>query len=183
MAGMVYEWKKGYHNRGVDPNVAGKEITRLHRLHGGDVTPETVVAAASDEESPIHELFTWDDDQAARKHREAEARSLLGAIKITVLGDHDEPIKTRAFVKVRKQDSEGRGHNVYTTVTAAFKDPDLRDQIIAQALRELEYFTNKYKGYSALAGVITHVERAVRAGKKKTAKKKKSKRRSRAPSR
>ena len=51
-------------------------LIALAELHQGRITPEMVVDAARDPNSPLHSAFTWDDAQAAHEHRLAQARVL-----------------------------------------------------------------------------------------------------------
>lgn len=50
----------------------------------GRLTPEDVVKAAEDEDSPLHGCFTWDNDAAAHQFRLVEARRLIRTVKVTV---------------------------------------------------------------------------------------------------
>lgn len=54
----------------------------LADANNGRLTPAIVVAAATDPESPLHNRFTWDDTEAAIKHRENEARALIRTVRV-----------------------------------------------------------------------------------------------------
>ena len=60
----------------LEPRVmdAGKEmirqeLIRLAEEHNGYLSPDTVVEAAADPGSVLHDRFTWDDTEAARRFR------------------------------------------------------------------------------------------------------------------
>lgn len=55
----------------------------------GRLTPQKVVDAARDPDSPLHAEFIWDDAVAAEKHRLDKARRLL-RIKMTYRHRHHE---------------------------------------------------------------------------------------------
>jgi hypothetical protein len=43
----------------------------------GSITPEAVVAAARPKNSPLHQLFDWDNEVAGDKWRNHQARILI----------------------------------------------------------------------------------------------------------
>jgi len=59
-------------------------LLALAELHQGRITPEMVVEAARDPNSPLHTAFTWDDAQAAHEHRLAQARVLLRRVRVEI---------------------------------------------------------------------------------------------------
>jgi hypothetical protein len=59
-------------------------LLALAELHQGRITPEMVVEAARDPNSPLHSAFTWDDAQAAHEHRLAQARVLLRRVRVEI---------------------------------------------------------------------------------------------------
>jgi hypothetical protein len=48
----------------------------------GRLTPEIVLEAARDPESPLHDQFEWNVEEAARKHNLARARALLRSVRV-----------------------------------------------------------------------------------------------------
>lgn len=67
-----------------DKKAAIAEINRLSKESGGRITPEALVAAASDAESPLHAYFEWDDTEAAKRYRVIQARTMLRACNVIV---------------------------------------------------------------------------------------------------
>ena len=77
-----YVYKKtAFVRRGVKAQTAGEELQRIQKEHG-EVTPPLVVDEARPDESPIHEVFEWDDWEAAEQYREHQARNLIRSIEI-----------------------------------------------------------------------------------------------------
>lgn len=64
----------------------------------GVLTPEDVVTAAEPEDSPLHELFTWNNEVAGHKHRLDEARALIRTIKIKIVTTTRE-IRLPAYIR------------------------------------------------------------------------------------
>jgi len=60
-------------------------LQRLADRNQGRLEPDTVVKAASNPRSPIHDRFTWDDTEAAQKLRIIEARALIRSVKLVVV--------------------------------------------------------------------------------------------------
>ena len=61
-----------------------KKLTRDQRVRlieleqpDGSITPEVVVADASNPDSPLHGHFEWNDSKAAHQHRLQQARAIL----------------------------------------------------------------------------------------------------------
>lgn len=50
----------------------------------GALTAADVVADARRPDSPLHELFEWDDSVAAERYRESQARSLIRSYQLSV---------------------------------------------------------------------------------------------------
>jgi hypothetical protein len=48
------------------------------------LTPDDVIKAAQDKESPLHAQFEWDNTAAAHAYRQAQARELIRSFRVTV---------------------------------------------------------------------------------------------------
>lgn len=61
-------------------------LIALENEHG-QITPELVVEAAADPQSPLHKAFTWNDEDAAYAYRLEQARALIRSVEyeITIL--------------------------------------------------------------------------------------------------
>ena len=66
------------------------------------LTPALVVAAAVDPEHELHERFEWDDTEAARRFRLAQAGQIIRTVSVRVdRGEDVKPIQVRAFIAAR----------------------------------------------------------------------------------
>nr|WP_321985325.1 hypothetical protein [uncultured Lichenicoccus sp.] len=146
MHGMTYQWRQGA-RFSVDPQYAGEEIETLRKRANGQLTPAQVVDAARNEASVLHPAFEWDDSIAAERHREDQARYLVGAlvVKVAPKGVQRE---VRAFVSVQQAETTG-----YTSLGAAMSDAELRRQVLARAWQELQAWRARYAAYSELAEI------------------------------
>ncbi|MFZ4498520.1 MAG: hypothetical protein ACOYMX_02310 [Burkholderiales bacterium] len=64
----------------------------------GVITPEVVVEAAKNPDSPLHEHFDWDDQSAAHQHRIDTARKLIRGIRVQVTNNRID-FKVPMFVR------------------------------------------------------------------------------------
>lgn len=65
-------------------NTAVVEAIRSLEDTHGRLTPDAVLEAARDPESPLHECFTWNDSVAAHEHRLDQARRLITSVTLQV---------------------------------------------------------------------------------------------------
>lgn len=156
--GMVFQYKPGS-RLSVDAQVAGEELSRIQAKHGNFFAPKHVVEASRSKKAVLHSIFEWDDAVAAEKFRVEQAGYLINHI-VVFSTDHEDIEPTRAFVSV-STDEGAR----FTGVFHAMSDAELRAQVIASALRELDAFTKKYRELNELADlfrVVPKVRRRLR---------------------
>jgi hypothetical protein len=161
-----YRWKPGYRSR-VRADVAGKAIEDVRRRNGGVVTPAVLVEAARAPRHPLHRAFEWDDDAAAEKYREWQARSMLNSIRV-VIEDNGQEQRQVVFVSVKTREV-GRA---YIPTSVVVSDVDYRAQALAEAFAALEGWRRRYRHLTELAEVFEAADRArARVAKKKVARK------------
>lgn len=128
--------------------------SELTSLAGPDriVYPGQVVDAARDPKSILHPLFTWDDTEAAEKYRLVQARTLIGSFRITV---PERNIRVQAFTSLRADKPHGGG---YRFIGDVMRNPGLKEQLIDQALKEVEGVQKKYQNLEELGTIWDAVE-------------------------
>lgn len=144
---MVYKWKTGYHK--VDAETAGKELNRIKKKRG--LTAKAVVDESRDPKARLHKEFEWNDNIAAERFREQQARILIGDLIIKA----DTPTgstQTRGFVKL-SQDSE------YESIQEVLADVEATNQLLDRAKTELRWFRDKYSTLKELAGVFAEIDK------------------------
>lgn len=147
-----YEWREHERNYGIDADVAGNLLTKLTE-RDGELTADSVVKEAKKKSSPLHPWFEWDDTEAAHKFRKNQARKLIQSINVRIIGDTDaEPI--RAFVHLgTTNDKSG-----YATLAHVLSEPELRIQLVAKALAELNAVKGRYSHLTELAEVFAAMD-------------------------
>lgn len=148
----VYQWNIKSLSRGVDPDKALNEIQRAESLLG-KITAETVLQVASDEASPIHPLFEWDDSKAGHLYRLSQARSIINNIDVKVIYDN-EPRVIPVFEMVSGNAGQCYKHIDVMTV-------DERKQVIQQTISMINILKNKIRVYKDLDKVVDHLNSAV----------------------
>jgi hypothetical protein len=144
---MRYKAKRGI---GVPVKVAGAEINRLIKLRGDSITPAQIVKAAKKKSSPIHNCFTWNDTEAAKKCRLLEARYLLRMVTV-VYEENKKTYTTRAFVTTNDRQ--------YRTIESVLSDDELREELLEQAKADLKAFRDKYRQLNELAAIFEAIDK------------------------
>lgn len=149
----VFAFRPGHSIRGVDPQQVGEELERI-RSTSGELTPAHVVEAARSEDSPLHSAFEWDDTQAAQNYRLAQARRVLGSVRVV-----NGPTQTivPAFVSVRKPE---KGRTWIPTVDA-MSDEQLRARVLDDIRQFIESLERRYAHFAEVASVLANVKQAV----------------------
>lgn len=83
--------------------VVESEIKRLYDKHGS-VSPQLLVEAGRDPDSPLHKYFEWNNDRAAEKFRLGQAYSMIQASKFVayLVENGNKTPEVKQGVAVRK---------------------------------------------------------------------------------
>lgn len=149
---LVYKWKiDGVWKQ--DANIVGNELKIL--ADNNDLSPESVLETARDEDSPLHDLFEWDDRIAAEKYRLSQARRIIQ--QIVLVNDHPnaETRELRAFV------TESRSDGHYQLITTVVEDPDTYEVLLKRAKFELQMFRDKYKAILELKELFDEIDKVI----------------------
>lgn len=131
-----------------DPDVIGTHVDRLWHRHGV-LTPEMMLEDARRQRSPLHDQFNWDDEDAAERYRLAQARKVIRSLVVRYEDGSEAPITVRAFVKIAHDHS----HN-YGPIHFAMSNEQIQNEVLHQALFELDAFMQKYRTLNELAVVF-----------------------------
>lgn len=133
-------------------NPVTNELKRIAEAHGGILKPEAVVQAARSKKSPLHKKFCWDDSKAAHEYRIWQARQLIRVVVEKIEGVEG---RHEVFVSLTR-DRKDSGYRVMTEV---LNSAQMRAQMLEDAIRELEFFQNKYRRLRELAGVFASIRK------------------------
>ena len=154
---FTYAWAKGSHSK-LNPQVVGEELERIRSESGGALIAGTVVDQARPDDSPLHDHFEWDDSEAARKHREQQARNMIRGIRVVFADDDGQETPRRLYLNVKLED----GPRAYLTVDQIAGDEHLKIQALRRALAELDSFQQKYRELAPYLQPVFSAMQAVR---------------------
>jgi len=157
----TYAWKR---SMSLNAEVAGTIFERITKERG-KLIPAYLVEEARPDQSPLHNLFEWDDTIAAQLHREEQARSIIRCHVVLLCPDEtkkeDVPIQvnasnsTRSFVNIRQPNGEKN----YVAITVVMEDDAMREQYIRRAYQELNDWAIRYKSITAFAEIIGMIKK------------------------
>jgi hypothetical protein len=140
------------HLKSMKKDITTAELKKLARKHNGLLRPETVVNAARPVSSPLHSRFEWDDSVAGENYRMWQARCLIN-VAVETMAETGESFDV--FVSLKSDRRKGG----YRIVTDVMSDAQMRQQMLKDALEELEIFRDKYQRLKQLSGVFESISR------------------------
>jgi hypothetical protein len=152
---VIFQWKQGS-RYSIDPQATGERLEALTEANNGCITPRVVWQDAQAEDSPMHDAFTWDDEEAARKHRDNEARQLIRSIRTVVQHEDGTERPSYGYFHVELEDVGP----AYVTSARALTDDELHAQVVADALAIGAAWARRYEGIEELAGAFRAIQRA-----------------------
>lgn len=126
------------------------ELQRIQDENGGLLRPVDVVEAARPESSPLHGQFEWDDSEAGEQYRIWQARQLI-RVTVELIESDDDGRFTRAFVSLTTDRNSAGG---YRAMTSVMRNTTRREQLLQDAMNEMERFQKRYAILKELAGVF-----------------------------
>jgi len=126
---MTYSFRdsiRRFDDSAISPEVAGKELERIHSEHG-TLRAQIVVDEARPKEAPLHPAFEWDDSVAAEYYRREQARSLIKTVQIVREDESGETKNEPVYVNVSAKESS------YEPISKVVNSPDLFEIAFGQA--------------------------------------------------
>jgi len=140
-----------------------RELEQVRKMHGGKLRAKDVVEFARNPKTRLHQCFTWDDTEAAKRWRLHQARQLI-RVRIMRHEAVKEPI--RAYVSLYS-DRRKRGGGYWPTPRVLSKTT-WREELLAQLLMEIRALEKKYSVLVEAAPIFAAAEQ-VRAAHPKAA--------------
>lgn len=154
--GKIYKAAKGAPFSQKKAQVYGGCIEEIAMKRNGAITPRDTVDVAEDINSPLHDYFDWNDETAGAKYRLYQARQLINHLIVVVETEGGET-EQKAYLNVSVV-SDGKVEPIYVTIEQALTDKEFRNQILAKAIREVEYWQQKYIKYNELVQIFKAIE-------------------------
>lgn len=161
---VQYEFVEGSRVSGLDPQIIGEELERIRIKNNGKLTANAVLKEAKAKRSKIHRFFEWDDTEAAEQYRLSQARLLVRSVVVSYRADDRKSGgHVRAFVSVVDKNNRQE----YMPIDKAMSTKEFRDQVILNALSELEVWKMKYDSYNELAKIHETIDKESKVVKRK----------------
>lgn len=133
-------------------------LAALEIAGGGRLTPDAVVEDARDPQSPLHDLFEWDDAKAAYQHRLDQARAIITSVR--VVQKVDSTI-VRAHYYVRDP-SAGTGQQGYVSTERLRTDAELSREAIVGEFERVAHMLRRAREIAKALGAEEDVEALLR---------------------
>ncbi len=133
-----------------------QELEIIRKRHRGILRPAEVVAFARDPQTALHAEFEWDDSQAAAEYRLEQARRIIRCIVRVV---NEDSAAVRVYASLQK---DRRAGDSYRSIHDILNDADLREQLLAQALREAEGWRLRYERLAELKPIVRAISKVQR---------------------
>jgi len=141
-----YKWKKGARLKG-NAQACGERLSLIASQHSEKISPELVVEDASNEDSPLHGCFEWNNKKALKQYRLHQARRVLNCITMVLPVESDDDLEpVRAFINVEYDDE-----TTYMGTMVVMSDAELRKQTLNKIAKELNTLRQKYVQFKELA--------------------------------
>ena len=145
-----YTARKGSYINNKDAEVIGIHVQSKLK---GITDAELFVKTATPKRSPVHRFFEWDNKKAGHQYRLQQARNLLHSIEVEVADR-----KVRAFHNVVVEDYSTRQ---YVDHDIAINTPDLWEQVLNKALREIISWKEQYENLQSISKHIYPIVKAI----------------------
>lgn len=143
-----------------DPEKLTQAVLDLYSKHGS-LTPELLISAARSRNSPLHDEFTWDPDQALAEVQRTQALYLIRHISLEITEvDTGHIYRGREFV-LNPTDSER-----YISVRTAMTDAEMRADMIDQLKARLSTLSQELKQFREFVGVVEAITAVTKKRKK-----------------
>lgn len=136
-------------------DIVKKRLEFIARTNGGILRPVDVVEDAKDPDSPLHELFNWDVEEAAFEHWIHTARTIIARVKINIT---TETIVLKAPAYVRDPTLHGREQGYRETVSLR-TDKDMAREVIAGEVQNVISALRRARNVAAALEMETEIDR------------------------
>lgn len=144
--------------KGFTAEEAANELERIRQQYG-TLDPEHIVQESVAPDSLFHNVFEWNDTEAARKFRETQASNLIRNIKVEIVRNTIS-YNVRAYVNVRENKDSARS---YTPIEQAIVNDTSYKDLLEQSKGEMESFVTKYAQINELNAVKLEMLKAISA--------------------
>lgn len=133
----------------IDANVVGQEIEGIAEEHEGQVTADLLLEKATPTNSPLHEIFEWDDTKAAHGYRRIQAGYVLRNLRFeyspTLADQPDKIVLIRALVNIERK--------FYSPVEMVMADDSQRKYALEDLRQSLSQWRRKSETFQEFMSI------------------------------
>ena len=143
----------------VDAEDAYRELERIKAE--GELTADTLLESAKDKDNVLHSEFEWNNRKAAHEYRKTQASKMIRSVEVVI---EKMPKKsTRVYevtvAKDRVAHKTGKPRRVYSNIEEIMSDPEDRQYLIGEAIKDLIRVRQRYSLLQELAVVWSDIDK------------------------
>lgn len=143
---MFYQYRGPGAPEGIPAETTAEELTRIYSARG-ELTPSAIVDESRPPEATLHPAFEWDDERAAERYREVQARQIVRSV--TIVADparREQMPELRAFVSVTLPGGDGARARTYRPIVEVLTErPEEAAALKTRLRREIEALRQRYQ--------------------------------------
>lgn len=137
-----------------DKELVAKRLAEIAGYNGGSLTPDLVVKDAESPDSPLHELFEWDDGIAGHKYRIEQARQVITSVRVVITTEH-KAVSTVYYVRDPNAEPTEQG---YVSLDRLKSDSDLAKESIVMEFSRAASYLQRARVHAEALGMAQEVD-------------------------
>lgn len=130
-------------------------LEAIARINGGVLRPMDVVQDARQPDSPLHELFQWDVEEAALEHWMHTARRIIATVKVNIT---TETIVLKAPAYVRDPRLHGREQGYLETIKIR-TEHEIAKEVLAGEVQNVISALRRARNLAAALDMESEIDR------------------------
>jgi hypothetical protein len=130
-------------------------LESIARNNGGVLRPFDVVQDARQPDSPLHELFEWDVEEAAQEHWMHTARRIIASVKVNIT---TETIVLKAPAYVRDPRLHGREQGYLETIKLR-TEHEIAKEVLAGEVQNVISALRRARNVAAALDMESEIDR------------------------
>jgi len=130
-------------------------LEAIARINGGVLRPFDVVQDARQPDSPLHELFEWDVEEAAQEHWMHTARRIIASVKVNIT---TETIVLKAPAYVRDPRLHGREQGYLETIKLR-TEHEIAKEVLAGEVQSVISALRRARNVAAALDMESEIDR------------------------
>ncbi len=130
-------------------------LEAIARINGGVLRPFDVVQDARQPDSPLHELFEWDVEEAAQEHWMHTARRIIASVKVNIT---TETIVLKAPAYVRDPRLHGREQGYLETIKLR-TEHEIAKEVLAGEVQNVISALRRARNVAAALDMESEIDR------------------------